>query len=113
MEDLIANYQGWENRHFVADLGLFWQTGHDDGMEFNINSRQTKDILRGAPSYRPSFNAYMWADARAISKIAQLAGRDSVAKQYAEKANDLKQRMLQRMWDEKRQFFFQIGRAHV
>ena len=110
LEDLIANYQGWENRHFVADLGLFWQTGHDDGMEFNINSRQTKDILRGAPSYRPSFNAYMWADARAISKIAQLAGRDSVAKQFAEKANDLKQRMLQRMWDEKRQFFFPLLR---
>ena len=28
-------------------MNMFWQTGHDDGMEFNINSRQTKDILSG------------------------------------------------------------------
>ena len=53
---------------------MFWQIGHDDGMEFNIASRQTRDILRGAPSYRPSFNAYMWADAQAIARIADLAG---------------------------------------
>ena len=38
---LIQNYQGWEQRHFVPSVGLFWQTGHDDGMEININSRQT------------------------------------------------------------------------
>ena len=37
----------------TPDVGLFWQTGHDDGMEFNINSRQTKDILRGAPGLPP------------------------------------------------------------
>ena len=53
----MKNYEGWEKRHFVPDVGLFWQTGHDDGMEFNINSRQTKDILRGAPGYRPTLNA--------------------------------------------------------
>ncbi|MFN9465270.1 MAG: MGH1-like glycoside hydrolase domain-containing protein, partial [Planctomycetota bacterium] len=66
LDGLIANYEGWKKRHFDASVGLFWQTGHDDGMEFNIASRQTQDILRGAPSYRPSFNAYMWADAKAI-----------------------------------------------
>ena len=75
LPDLINNYEGWEQRHFVPDVGLFWQTGHDDGMEFNINSRQTIDILRGAPSYRPSFNAYMWADAVAIARVSQLAGK--------------------------------------
>src|SRR5262249_23809053 len=45
LPDLKKNYEGWEKRHFVADVGLFWQTGHDDGMEYNINSRQTKDIV--------------------------------------------------------------------
>ena len=28
------NYEGWEKRHFVPEVGLFWQTGHDDGMEY-------------------------------------------------------------------------------
>lgn len=106
LPELVKNYQGWESRHFVPQVGLFWQTGHDDGMEFNINSRQTQDILRGAPSYRPSFNAYMWADARAISKIAQLLGENGLAEEYALKAANLKSQLQSLLWDEKRQFFF-------
>ena len=108
LPDLIRNYEGWEHRHYVPDVGLFWQTGHDDGMEFNINSRQTKDILRGAPSYRPSFNAYMWADAKAIAEIATIAGQTQVASIYNAKADALKAKMLELMWDEKRQFFFPV-----
>lgn len=106
LPDLIRNYEGWEQRHFVPEVGLFWQTGHDDGMEFNINSRQTPDILRGAPSYRPSFNAYLWADATAIARIAQLAGQADVAAVYAKKAENLKQKMQELLWDKQRQFFF-------
>lgn len=108
LPDLIRNYQAWEQRHFVPEVGLFWQTGHDDGMEFNINSRQTQDILRGAPSYRPSFNAYMWADAQAIARIATLANQEDLAETYRQKADSLRQAMLERMWDPRRQFFFPI-----
>ncbi len=108
LPDLIKNYEGWEKRHYVPEVGLFWQTGHDDGMEFNINSRQTQDILRGAPSYRPSFNAYMWADAKSIAAIAELAEEADVAKLYSEKADKLKAKMLELMWDDKRQFFFPV-----
>src|SRR4051812_19990018 len=43
LPDLVKNYEGWEKEHFDKDVGLFWQTGHDDGMEYNVNSRQTKD----------------------------------------------------------------------
>ncbi len=108
LPDLIRNYEGWEQRQFVPEIGLFWQTGHDDGMEFNINSRQTVDIVRGAPSYRPSFNAYMWADAMAIAKIARLAGQAETAKRFVEKAESLKAKMIERLWDERRQFFFPV-----
>ena len=82
LPDLMKNYEGWEKRHFVPEVGLFWQTGHDDGMEFNINSRQTKDIVRGAPGYRPTLNAYLWADALAIARVAELAGDEATADAY-------------------------------
>lgn len=108
LPDLIKNYEGWEKRHYVPDVGLFWQTGHDDGMEFNINSRQTQDILRGAPSYRPSFNAYMWADAKAIAAIAEMAGEQDLARLFTDKADKLNAKMLELMWDDKRQFFFPV-----
>ena len=84
---------------------MFWQIGHDDGMEFNIASRQTRDILRGAPSYRPSFNAYMWADAQAIARIADLAGDKANADKFRAKADALKARVQSMLWDPKREFF--------
>ena len=108
LPDLVKNHEGWEQRHFVPEVGLFWQTGHDDGMEFNINSRQTKDILRGAPSYRPSFNAYMWADAVAIAKLARLAMKDDIAERFEKRAESLRTTMLKLLWDDKRQFFFPV-----
>jgi hypothetical protein len=103
--DLIKNYEGWEKRQFVSDAGMFWQVGHDDGMEFNIASRQTRDILRGAQSYRPSFNAYMWADAQAIARIADLAGDKANADKFRAKADDLKAKLQTMLWDAKREFF--------
>jgi hypothetical protein len=106
LPDLIKNHEAWRARHFVPEVGLYWQTGHDDGMEFNINSRQTKDILRGAPSYRPSFNAYMWADAVAIAHIARLAQQEATAEKFEREANELKKNLQAKLWDGKREFFF-------
>jgi hypothetical protein len=110
LPDLKKNYAGWADRHFAADVGMFWQTGHDDGMEFNINSRQTKDILRGAPGYRPTVNAYMWADARAVARVADLAGDKAAAAEYRRKADALKENLQKKLWDPKRQFFFPMYR---
>ena len=30
LPDLIKNYAGWEQSHFVPEVGLFWQIGHDE-----------------------------------------------------------------------------------
>lgn len=110
LPDLIRNHRGWEERHFVPDVGLFWQTGHDDGMEFNINSRQTKDILRGAPGYRPTLNAYLWADALAIARVADLAGDRVTAESFRTKAAGLKEHLQKKLWDPERQFFFPMSK---
>ncbi len=110
LPEMVKNHEGWQQRHFVPAVGLYWQTGHDDGMEFNINSRQTQDILRGAPSYRPSFNAYMWADAMAIARVADLAGQPEIAQKFRAHADQIKERMQALLWDPKRQFFFPMYR---
>jgi hypothetical protein len=109
LADLIRNYEAWEKRQFVPEAGMFWQNGHDDGMEYNINSRQTKDILRGDRGYRPSFNAYMYADALAIANIAKLAGDQKTAEAYAKKAAALKENVQKKLWDPKRNFFFPMA----
>ena len=114
LPDLVKNYDGWVASRWVPEMEMFWQSGHDDGMEFNVNSRQTKDIMRGEQAFRPSFNAYLWADQVAISKIATLAGDLKSSEVFREKAGALKRRIQQQLWDPKREFFFPMSaRAEV
>ncbi|MFY8058952.1 MAG: MGH1-like glycoside hydrolase domain-containing protein, partial [Planctomycetaceae bacterium] len=110
LPDMIRNYESWAQRHYSPEVGLFWQTGHDDGMEFNINSRQTKDILRGAPGFRPTINAYMCADARAIARVARLAGKPELAAEWERKAEGLRLKLQELLWDSRRGFFLQMYR---
>lgn len=109
LDDLLRNYGEWEKKCWVEEMGLFWQTGHDDGMEFDINAQQTKDILRGGQSLRPSFNAYMWADAVAISRIAKLKGDGATAEVFAAKAARIKSQLEKLLWDPQREFFFPMS----
>lgn len=109
LDGLVRNYREWEKRCRVEEMGLFWQTGHDDGMEFDINAQQTKDILRGGQSLRPSFNAYMWADAVAISRIAKLKGDGAAAEAFAAKAARIKSQLEKLLWDPQRAFFFPMS----
>ena len=105
-KDLIKDYEGWEKEHWVASEGMFAWDGMHDGMETNINSRQTKDWFAGAPGYRPTLNSYMWANALAIKNIADLSGDTATAGLYAQKANTIKNNFLKKNWDPKRDFFF-------
>jgi len=109
LPDVVKNYEGWEKERFDKDVGLFWQTGHDDGMEYNINSRQTKDPNAGAPGYRPTLNSYMAADALAIDRIAELKGDENTAGDYYAKYLGLR-RNFHKLWDPKRQFFFHMAK---
>ena len=109
LPDLIENAEEWKRRHWMPEKKMFWQTGHDDGMEFNINSRQTGDILRGDRASRPPFNSYMWADANALARIAELAGKKDQAAQYRRQAAGLKDQIQTQLWDPKRQFFFPMS----
>ena len=103
---LEENFAGWQREKYREDAGMFWQTGHDDGMELNINSRQTQDIVKGAPGYRPTLNSYLFADARALAKMARLGNDEKNAHLYEQFSIKLKEKVQQQLWDEKRQFFF-------
>jgi len=59
----------------------------------------------GGSGFRPTINSYMYGDAMAISQIANLAGNQSLAQNYAKKADALKKQVEQGLWDSKAQFF--------
>jgi len=95
LPDLVSNYEGWEKSKYEPQVGLFQQIDDRDGMEDSI----------GGSGFRPTINSYMYGDAMAISHIANLAGSQSLAQQYAEKAGILKKRVEQSLWDPEGQFF--------
>jgi len=99
-------HAGWVAERWDSTARMFHWDGMHDGMETNINSRLTKDQFAGADGYRPTINAYLYADEVAISRAAAILGQPDKARDYAAKAADLKARVQRQLWDPKREFFF-------
>jgi len=101
-----AQFAGWVSEHWDPVARMFHWDGMHDGMETNINSRLTADEFSGADGYRPTINAYLYADEMAISRAAALLGQPEKARLFAARADSLKQRVQHELWDPKREFFF-------
>ena len=98
LPDLVAHYQQWESDRLL-NSGLFWQYDVRDGMEESISgSRKQKNS-------RPTINSYMVANAQAISAIAKMADKTDIYKTYQSKAENLKQLLLENLWDDNAEFF--------
>lgn len=94
LPDLVANYREWEKQRLSPD-GLFWQIDDRDGMEVSI----------GGSGKRATINSYMYGDARAIARIAKLAGKNEIETEFSHKANQLKQLVHQKLWCKTDRFF--------
>jgi hypothetical protein len=98
LPDLIADYQVWETERQTTN-GLFWQFDVRDGMEESISGSRTNKNLR------PTINSYMFANARAIAAIAELAKNKAVTKEFTAKAKRLKQLTQEKLWNDDACFF--------
>ena len=99
LENLKENYQAWE-RDKQTESGLFWQLADRDGMELAI----------GGDGYRPTINSYLYGDACAISKIAEMAGDHTTAEEYRQKAESLKELINKTLWDGEAEFYKTLPR---
>jgi hypothetical protein len=89
-----SSYKSWEGTQQDAD-GLFWSIDTRDAMEKSISG----------DGYRPTLNSYMYADARAIAKIAAADGDFSTASTFNHKADTLRSLIDTRLWNPKDQFY--------
>jgi hypothetical protein len=93
-------YNLWDD-HFDFDKRLYWIEPLLDATEYTISSIDAsggKDGFRGGDAFRPSINAYMFENARAIGRIAALAGDPATAADYAARAADLKAHVEADLW---------------
>ncbi|MDH7600029.1 MAG: exo-alpha-sialidase, partial [Sedimentisphaerales bacterium] len=98
LPDLVADYRQWEQARLLPD-GLFWQYDVRDGMEESISGSRTS---RNA---RPTINSYMYGNAVAIARIAHMAGRLDLAREFETRALQLKRLVEERLYDPNAEFF--------
>ncbi len=98
--------RGWTHEHWDGEHRMYDWVGAWDGMETNINSRLTDNTFSGADGYRPTLDSYMFADMRAIARAATVFGDSTRAALYRSRADSLKRRVEDELWDSSRDFFF-------
>ena len=92
--NFISNYEAWESER-GDDSGLFWQIDDREGMELSM----------GGTGLRPNINSYMYAEAKAISAIADILGDKQAAKLYEDKAVNIQKLIKDILWDANTSFF--------
>ncbi|UGU15767.1 glycoside hydrolase [Sinomicrobium kalidii] len=96
--DLVDEYKAWEGDRRRPD-GLFWQYDVKDGMEESLSgSRHEKNA-------RPTINSYMFGNARAIAKMAEMKGETELVGLYEAKADTLRRLVQQKLWNPADRFF--------
>lgn len=94
-------YNAWSD-HYNSTRGLYWQVPLSDATEYTIASIDASggaDGFGGGDSFRPTINSYMYANAKAISSIATLAGDATTASDYASRASTLKSNFQNNLWN--------------
>lgn len=98
-------YEGWMAERWDPKHRMFKWDGLHDGMERSITSRQTDDPDEGAVGFRPTLNTYLYADARAIARASALFGNHAAARDFDARADSLRRRVHEELWDPRREFF--------
>lgn len=93
-EDLTRNYHAWV-REKGMENGLFYQIDSRDGMEYSA----------GGSGIRPTINAYMYGDALALSRIAARLGKTEEAQDWKDKAEAIREKVEALLWDADAQFY--------
>jgi alpha-glucosidase len=88
------NYAAWEQER-LDENGLFWQKDDRDGMEESISGSYADPNGNG---YRATINSYMYADARALEKLAAVIAPQKETL-YRQKAETIRKNINNRLWD--------------
>lgn len=100
-------YNLWDD-HYDFSKGLYFIEPLLDATEYTVSSIDAsggKDGFRGGDAFRPTINAYMYANALAISRLSGLAGDKKSEKDYAARAQKLKELVESQLWSEHLQHF--------
>lgn len=106
-DSLKKLYNDW-NDHWDSSKNLYWIAAMPDATEYTIASIDASNGTGGFDSgeaFRPTINSYMYGNALAISRIAEMKGDAATGKEFLKKATQLKTNVEQDLWNDSLQHF--------
>ncbi|KAI2641343.1 Six-hairpin glycosidase [Xylaria nigripes] len=118
LDDMVRTWHLWDP-FFDSTAGLYYYQPVWDAQELSLpgfvaDTNNTNWTLRkdGPYTFRPSHNAYMIANARAIAKTAELAHASFTQSQFSRLADELEMAMYERLWAPEQEFFMDVIRPN-
>lgn len=108
----------WDD-HFDFSKNLYFIEPILDATEYSIASIDAsggRDGFLGGNAFRPTINSFMFANAVAISKLAQLSGDAATARTFANTAASIKDSLQKSLWNDEMNHFvdrFQVSNEFV
>ncbi|KAI1824093.1 Six-hairpin glycosidase [Xylaria intraflava] len=116
LSDMVRTWHLWDP-YFDSTAGLYYYEPVWDAQELSLpgfivdpNGTDWNLRLNGPDTFRPSHNAYMVANARAIANAADLAHDQSTQSQFLDIANKLETAIYKRLWAPEQEFFMDVIR---
>ena len=111
---LVQNYEAWEKEKRDASDRLFWQIDDRDGMEYSASGRVISggENRSSTEAIRPTINSYMYGDAMAISRLAELVEESKISSIFHKKSEVIKDLVQQRLWNDSLLFFTVMPRSY-
>ncbi|KAJ8111057.1 hypothetical protein ONZ43_g5718 [Nemania bipapillata] len=111
LDDMVRVWHLWDP-FFDSDAGLYYYQPVWDAQELSLPgfiadpNNKDWDLRKDGPdTFRPSHNAYMVANARAIARAAEISHDGLVQSQFLNIADDLEAAMYERLWAPEQEFF--------
>jgi hypothetical protein len=106
LDSMMEMFTAWRD-HYAPDKELYYIPAMPDATEYNIASIDASGGKAGFDSgdaFRPTINSYMYANAKAISRVAKLAGQEDTAYRFSRIAHNLKWGVM-KLWNDSMQHF--------
>ncbi|KAI0451399.1 Six-hairpin glycosidase [Xylaria acuta] len=118
LDDMVRVWHLWDP-FFDSTVGLYYYQPVWDAQELSLPgfiadpNNMNFDLRKDGPdTYRPSHNAYMVANARAIARAAGIAHDGLTESQFSKIADDLETAIYDRLWAPEQEFFMDVIRPN-
>jgi len=107
LDSMKLMYNEWAD-HYDSSKNLYYIPAMPDATEYTIASIDASGGTAGfdhGEAFRPTINSYMYANAKAIARVAFMKGDLSTSKEYLQRAASLKKNVEHSLWNDSLQHF--------